>query len=305
MKIVLRRGTNQISLVRAAEARTMDPPIGFTDEHHALSLLLRYFDDEGAVVRLRRELFESYERTQVMGMDRYDVLREMARLLARGIMRAVYNEVELPRVYLESDKATAGKRTTGKGDGKTLPSPIVPPEYPILARRESDQVVSSTRQLTALLDKQLHDLFKRLVPPSQVAPEYVSAAEETGQKVDRAVFDLKTKIEEYLYRGMSARPEPSLPPELVAVAESEAAQIKSSIEAMTKVLDRELYDGRPIEMPKPEIAPAIVAVAESEAEAIKGSIQAMIGSLKGQLYPFDSDTFRAPGGVEAAAAADG
>lgn len=283
----------------------MDPPIAFTDEHHALALLLRYFDDEGAVVRLRRELFESYERTQVMGMARYDVLREMARLLARGVVRAVYNEVELPRVYLESDKSAKGKRSTGKGDGKTLPSPIVPPEYPILARREADQIISSERALIQELEHQLYNLFKRLVPSSIVAPEYVSAAEETGHKVEHAVFDLKAKIEEYLYRGMEGRPEPSLPPEYIAVAESEASQIKSSIASMAATLDQQLYDGRRIEMPKPAIAPEMIAVAESEAAAIKGSIDAMIGSLKGQLYPFDSDTFRAPGGVEAAAAADG
>ena len=71
----------------------------------------------------------------------------MARLLARGIVRAVQTRVELAQVYLESDKAKQGTRSTGKGENKTLPSPIVPPEYPILARRESDQVIDAMLEL--------------------------------------------------------------------------------------------------------------------------------------------------------------
>lgn len=305
MKIVLRRGAQQVTLVRAAEARQMTPPRIFADEHHALSFLREFFDDASALERIRQELFDLHERTDVRKMSEREVLRAMARLLARGIVRAVQTRVELAQVYLESDKAKQGPRSTGKGENKTLPSPIVPPEYPILARRESDQVIDAMLELTRKLEDQLHDLFNRVVPPSLVAPEFVKTAAEEAEKIDHAVFDLKAKIEEFLYRGMDALPEPKIPSEYVQVAADESRQIVSSIEAMAAELNKQLHDGREIEMPKPSIAPEYVALAQSEADSIEGAIKGMIGDLAAQLYPFDSSSFRAPGGVEAAAAADG
>ena len=305
MKIVLRRGTEQVSLVRAAEARRLEAPRIFADEHHALAFLREFFDDASALERMRFELFDAHERTDVRKMSERDVLREMARLLARGIVRAVQSKVILTDVYLEADKAKQGARSTGVGENKNIPSPIVPPEYPILARRESDQVIDAMLDLTRKLEEQLHDLFNRLVPPSLVAPEFVKTAAEEAQKIDHAVFDLNAKIEEFLYRGMDALPEPAIPSEYVAVAANESRQIQSSIEAMAAELNKQLHDGRPIEMPRPAIAPELVTVAESQAATIEGSIKAMIADLAAQLYPFDSSTFRAPGGVAAAAAQDG
>src|SRR5205814_325706 len=97
-------------------------------------------------------LFDAHERTDVRRMSERDILREMAGLLARGIVHAVRSEVPLVQVYLEADKAKQADRTTGKGELKTLPSPIVPPEYPILARREADQVIDAMLELTRELE---------------------------------------------------------------------------------------------------------------------------------------------------------
>ncbi|MEO7330494.1 MAG: hypothetical protein ABI193_18105, partial [Minicystis sp.] len=161
MKIVLRRGIEQVALVRAAEALHLDPPKIFADEHHALAFLHEFFDDASALERMRYELFDAHERTDVRRMSGRDVLREMARLLARGIVRAVQSKVTHAEIYLEADKAKPGARSTGVGENKSLPSPIVPPEYPILARRESDQVIDAMLDLTRKLEAQLHDLFNR------------------------------------------------------------------------------------------------------------------------------------------------
>jgi hypothetical protein len=300
MKIVLRRGAEEFALLRAAETRGLSPPKIFDDEQHALAFLRDFFDDETSLERMRHELFDGHERTNVMKMSQQDILREMAGLMARGIVQAVLSEVQLAQVYLEADKAKQAERSTGVGTNETLPSPIVPPEYPILARREADQVIDAMLALTRDLEAQLHDLFKRVVPPSLVAPEFVKVAEEEGGKINHAVFDLKAKIEEFLYRGMDAMPEPSLPQEYVSVAESESRQIQSSVAAMAAGLQKELYDGRPIEMPKPGIAPEIVAVAENGAAALSSSIQAMIGDLRAQLYPFDIDKLLRAGGGAAA-----
>ena len=87
--------------------------------------------------------------------------------------------------------------------------------------------------LTRKLEEQLHDLFKRVVPPSLVAPEFVKTAAEEAEKIDHAVFDLKAKIEEFLYRGMDALPEPKIPSEYVQVAADESRRIAE----LTTLLD--------------------------------------------------------------------
>jgi hypothetical protein len=305
VKIVLRRGTQQVALVRAAESKGLPSPRVFADEQHALAFLRDFFDDAAALERMRQELFETYQRTNVMRMSQRDLLREMAGLLARGIVRAIQSEVSLAQVYLEADKSKKGTWSKGAGESKNIPSPIVPPEYPILARRESDQVIDSMLALTRDLEAQLHQLFKRLVPPSQVAPEFVATAADESAKIERSVFDLKAKIDEFLYRGIDALPEPALPSEYVAMAESEAAGVQSVTAAMAAELRMQLYDGRPIAMPTPAIAPELLAVAESTAATIEASLEGMTSGLRAQLYPFDSATFRAPGGVAAAAVAEG
>jgi hypothetical protein len=240
MRIVLRGDMEQFTIVRAFEVRDAADVREFTSEHVAMTFLHRFLGSDAHVQTMRRELESSRETADIMRMSDIEVFRSLAVLLASGLLKIIVDAIAPPIISLGFESAK-GKAEPGKAppiDHK--PAPIVPQEYPILARVESNEVVSSTRRLVADLQSLLHVLFNRNLPASQVAAEYISTAKEVAADARRAIERLQMSIERLLHRTFARAPQPSaIALELATLGKTEgklAGQIITSFAASFKSL---------------------------------------------------------------------
>lgn len=222
MRITLRDDHQQLTIVRAFEARGEAVVREFTSEHLALTFLQRLVGADVDILNVRRELEGTRETTDVMRMSDYEILRTIAELLARGALKVIVTALARPTLSVGVDSAKA-KAAPGKAPPiEHKPAPIVPQEYPILARVESNEIINSTRRLVADLQKLVHLLFNRNLPPSQVAAEYVSTAGEVASETRQAIGGLHINIEQLLFRfGSLLRPKPAVAPEYATLGKTE------------------------------------------------------------------------------------
>lgn len=256
MRIVLRGDSEQFTIVRAFEARDAEHVREFSSEHVALSFLHSVAPDDLYAMRLRHGLERARETTDVMRMSDLDVLRMIASLISSGVLKVVSSALERGTLDLGEGTAT-GKSEPGKAPPiEHKPGPIVPQEYPILARVESSEVINSTRGLVAALQELMHVLFKRTPPPSQLAREYVSNAGEVASNSRLTLDRLHIGIEQLLFRNAPLRGEkPSVPIEFRTLGKAEGTLSKSAIQSFSAGLDALLWEKKdsPGDVPQPRV----------------------------------------------------
>lgn len=206
-----RRALSQLLFVghRAPPPATGAQRIRFTSPRDALDLLRRLTTEPGQITLLRRLLAEDHATAR--GFDRADhqILEIVAQRLFSGQLTA--SVVRPPPPDHQIGAPAPIDITPGEApEEKPRPSPIVPPEYIILARRESSETINGDRALEAKLGKLSHVGFTPLRPPSKVAGAYPSVADAEALRLQKAEGDLEAAIGLRRYAGYDKTRVPSV-----------------------------------------------------------------------------------------------
>jgi hypothetical protein len=215
----------RLLIVRGAPAGTsvlgQVTPLHFSRPRDALDFLRRLTAEPGSLALLRRLYAED---SSTPPADKERLLELLAWRLASGELKARI-VTPAPAQYLGEpapDTSAPGKAPTQDA----RPNPIVPMEYIILARRESNEAVDSTRRLNATINAIVFLGFARETPPSQIASSYPGVAETERAGIAQAAFDLDVTLQEIRYLGLDrTRPEPDVAPALVKTAELEHQRV--------------------------------------------------------------------------------
>lgn len=199
----------------------------FVSVHDAYRWLQPFVVDAENVSTLRRALAEHVSPTFVSRLSDHDVLMEIAREICRACVA-----VELPRLPRSlsatdqidggpgSHEAPADLVEMAEQESayeEVLPEPVVPPEFPRLARREADQVNYSARAMGFLLDL-LRYIGERLMPESAVGRALLRLARSHAVSVADEASDFGGQLTALAAGGM-----PRIDPSAVSSAILQAA----------------------------------------------------------------------------------
>ncbi|MDC3956757.1 hypothetical protein KEG38_23050 [Polyangium jinanense] len=198
------------------------------DRHGILAFLRSVATDRGGMLELRRILADELHRTSIHNMRDELVIEQLADRYLRGSLTLVHVRpldigIELEGFLVEGADATP--LTGPKNEaGDLRPAPEVPPEYPVLARVESDQIIDSTLKLVAKLGDLLFGAFGLQKRPSTLAKELVllAAEEASGVKLANTKVDLDLGLQLHP-QGKILLPDPQVKDAYVAAAAEIAA----------------------------------------------------------------------------------
>lgn len=162
------------------------------DKRGILAFLRGVSVDRRGMLELRRLLAVELGRSSIHNLRDDVVLEMLAERYVRGALDLVLvheAEPEFPGFPVQDGAAAAAPATENKA-GDLKPAPIVPQEYPVLARVESDGVIDATLKLVAELTDLLFGAFVSEKRPSTLAQAYLGTSSETGDGVGSKVGDL-------------------------------------------------------------------------------------------------------------------
>ncbi|HVK64751.1 MAG TPA: hypothetical protein VM694_09760 [Polyangium sp.] len=196
------------------------------DRHGILAFLRNVALDRRGMLELRRMLAEELHRSSIQHLRDDVVIEQLADRYLRGSLSLVLvhpRDVALEGFMVEGADTTP--LTGPKNEaGDLRPAPEVPPEYPVLARVESDQVIDSTLKLIAKLADLLFGSFGLQKRPSTLAKELVllAADEARGVKTANTKVDLDLTLQLHP-QGNKIVPDPQVKDAYVAAAAEIAA----------------------------------------------------------------------------------
>lgn len=209
------------------------------DRHGILAFLRSIAEDRGTMLELRRLLAEELSRSAIFRMRDDVVLEQLAERYVRGSLSLVFvrpHDVELEGFTVEGDGAIVIKEQENEA-GDLKPAPEIPPEYPKLARAESDQVIDSTLNLVGKLTALLFSTFGREKRPTTLGRELIQmAAEQSGmtntmRNATNVVLALQLHPQ-----GDVPKPDPQVKDAYVAAAAEIAAGPKPAAKAIVDLL---------------------------------------------------------------------
>ena len=191
------------------------------DRHGIVAFLRSVALDRRGMLELRRMLAEELHRSSIHNLRDDVVIEQLADRYLRGSLSLVLvrpRDVELEGFFVEGAEATPLTGPTNEA-GDLRPAPEVPPEYPILARAESDQIVDSTLKLVAKLADLLFGAFGLQKRPSTLAKELVLLAGDEARGVKAAGTQVDLDLELQLHpQGGRILPDPQIKDAYVAAA---------------------------------------------------------------------------------------
>lgn len=212
-------------------------PLRF-DRQGILTLLRSVSVDRHAMLEMRRFLAEELSRSAIHRMRDETVIELLAEHYLRGTFRFV--EVRPHEPHLEGFTVEGADTSPVLGPenkaGDLKPSPIVPGEYPRLARVESDSVIDATLKLVAKLAKLLFSTFGLDKRPSSIARQYKLTSAEEGGGIMRARNKLDATLDSLRHAGSTLKPTANLPDVYLTVARSMAIAPPAAIPGLVNSL---------------------------------------------------------------------
>lgn len=230
------QGTDGSALLLASD----DEFQGFVSEEQAMAWLRPFTGDPTNLATLRRALADDVSMWAVGRMTDHEVVREIARRIARACVAV--DLTQLPWTITAEDPAAGAKENwTTAADLTEMaeeepeyeeikPEPVIPPEYPRLAKREIDQLELSTKKMGFALDL-LRFVGENLIPESKVGQALIDLCRSAGNGVIKAAGDAGAFLAS-LVASPGAKPPPS------AVGNSLKGLVKSEAESILLAADR-------------------------------------------------------------------
>jgi hypothetical protein len=201
----------------------------------ALELLRQIAESEAGQRYLTSILAEEVPKDDLAAMSDEEITHALAARITSGKLAFVHLRPAESRAEgfpVEDDDASVVIGPTNK-EAKSYPAPEVPPEYIVLARVESDEVIGSTAYLSAELAALLFVMFARQKVPSTIAPTYVSVSSDEAHKVGASQNSIDASLNGEIYAGGDfKRPESAVPSTFVTVADETASTTKNTTDAL-------------------------------------------------------------------------
>lgn len=231
----------------------------FISEEDAFRWLLPFASDPVNLATLRRALAEEVSAIFVGRLSDHEVLRQIARIIARACVAVDLRT--LPFTIPASDPAAGAKEEwetpedlveTAEEESEIedqKPDPVIPPEFPRMAKREAAQVDLQAKIMGGLLDL-LRFVGEKLLPTSKVGEALVALSNSHAIAVVEEAGDFGGAMAE-LAGNDGGRPEPSV---VAATLQREAATTADSV---VQAADRTgdviagLLAGEPQKTPEP------------------------------------------------------
>jgi len=134
---------------------------------------------------LRRVLATEIGPDAVDSMSNVEVVDAITLHVRAGKLAFVFPRPRDTRAeaFLVEGDGTAPLTGPKNKAGDLLPAPEIPPEYPVLARVESDQVIDSTLKLIAGLAELMFQMFDGTKRRSTLARTFINVASDEGSKI--------------------------------------------------------------------------------------------------------------------------
>lgn len=211
----------------------------------------------GGLKYLRGALVETSPTPVPENISRADLIKQVHARLIEGALTFVFlrpYEAPTPGFTVEGEGTiVVADQKNEAGDLK--PAPEVPPEYPVLARVESDQVIESTAKLVSDLAALLFNSFARERRQSTIGRTLVTTAQEQSQRIQaaRRTTDVSLEVGKWPGGGLG-RPAPTVPETYVEVASGTANSTKSAIASLGSSFASMLH-AKPFVRPRSTPAP--------------------------------------------------
>ncbi len=191
------------------------------------------------MLELRRLLAEELSRSAIFRMRDEVVLEQLAERYVRGSLSLVFvrpADVELEGFTVEGDGAIVIKEQKNEA-GDLKPAPEIPPEYPKLARAESDQIVDSTLKLVAKFTDLLFSTFGREKRPTTLGRELILMAADQSGMTNKMRNTTNVVLALQLHpQGGIPKPDPQVKDAYVAAAAEIAAGPRPAAKAIVDLI---------------------------------------------------------------------
>lgn len=209
------------------------------DRRGILTFLRSIAEDRSTMLELRRLLAEELSRSAIFRLRDDAVLEQLAdRYLHGSLSLSIVRpfDVKLEGFTVEGEATSVLKDQENKAD-ESKPTPEIPPEYPALARSESDQIISSTSKLNAKLDALLFSSFGFNKRRSTIGRELVLMAEEQSFSTNKMRNGMDVVLALQLHPpGEASKPTPQVKDAYVAAAAEIAAGAPRSASVIGELL---------------------------------------------------------------------
>lgn len=234
----------------------------------------------GGLKYLRGALLEASSTPVPETVQSLELLQQVTARILDGTLAFVFlrpYDAPTPGFIVEGDGAIVATDQKNEA-GELKPRPEIPPEYPVLARVESDEVIESTAKLVADLAAQLFNTFGRQRRQSTIARTLVTTAREQAQRIQAArhTTDVTLEIAKWAGDGL-ARPKPEIPIEYKAAAKSTGEMAKIAIDKLAGSLGP--HDPTKSGRPAPSVPETFVQVASGTAQGTKSAITSLGSSF--------------------------
>jgi len=215
-----------------------------------------------------------------------ELLQQITARIIEGTLSFVFlrpYDAPTPGFTVEGDGAIVVADQTNKA-GDLKPAPEIPPEYPKLARAESDQVIDSAAKIVANLAALLFSTFGRERRQSTIGRTLVTTAAEQSQRIlsARQTTDVSLEIGKWPGGGLD-RPKPSVPVEYKNAAKSTGEMTKVAIDKLAATLGP--HDSSKSGRPAPSVPETFVQVASGTASSTKSAIVSLGASFAAMFRP--------------------
>ena len=175
--------------------------VKFTSQRDALEFLRELTKGASNMESLRQVFSKELASPTLFDRANEEVLEQIAWRLWMGLLSVTV--VELPQHPFHGGALKAkAKPEKGKAkEDKHKPGPIVPIEYIILARRQSNAMSNETRKINNRVNNEKHLVYKAIPRKSALSPEFQSVAGITGNKIRDAVANIEGRLNGQRYRG--------------------------------------------------------------------------------------------------------
>lgn len=248
----------------------------FFSEEDAYRWLLPFAGDPTNVSTLRRALAEQLSPIFVGRLRDDEVLRQVARLIARACVAIDIHEIPwtIPSTEGAGDDPSEYEGPESLDEiaeeeseyEEVKPEPIIPPEFPRMAKREADQVDLSARKMGSLLDL-LRFIGEKLTPLSAIAKALIGMANDHAGSVQSKAADLGGEVAELVGGGGGAPPASDVAATLKREAQSSADTVVDAAEG-TGALIAGLLGGNTAKIDRSAVADAVQSEAGKQGRGI-------------------------------------
>lgn len=280
MRFTLQMGGRQVLVL------SRDRFIEFDTLSRAAEWVADYIVHPVNLFTLRAALAADDTFGELLRLDLADLVVELGRMLSLGQLKGLLGPREqnpwrwrLPETptfdisdgWQEAEKnSLTGEDEEGEEDEdeyeETKPEPVIPPEFPRLAKREADAVDFSARKMGTQLDLMRY-VGEKEVPTSAVAETYPALASQQAGALDEAVGNAAVTLNA-LAGGTVQKHKSAVAEAMPQMAAAAGDAVKTSANGLDKHVGS-LTSGKPFDRPDSDVAPAVGELAARQGSSIR------------------------------------